>query len=153
MNFLVPSQSVCLFVCLFVCMFVCLYVCLFVFFCLFLFVLLLQAVVVVDREFPTLSGEILDFLQSLPGMHFVRFAMNIPLLTKVHVSSGLKSCVFSFGTDGSLNPLYLEAVEERSAINSMLHPCSYTLLLHVQQKLVNTDAIDNLNNPNLEYES
>ena len=44
MNFVVPSQSVCL------------------------FVLLPQAVVVVDREFPTLSGEILDFLQSLPGM-------------------------------------------------------------------------------------
>lgn len=26
-----------------------------------------QAVVVVEREFPTLSGELLDFLQSLPG--------------------------------------------------------------------------------------
>ena len=117
MNFVVPSQSICL----------------------FLFVLLLQAVVVVDREFPTLSGEILDFLQSLPGMHFVSFPTNVPLLTNVRVYSGLKSCVFSFGTDGSLNPLYLEAVEERSAINSMLH---YTAVTHsyfnVQQKLVNT---------------
>ena len=106
---------------------------------------------VVDREFPTLSGEILDFLQSLPGMHFVRLPMNVPLLTNIHVYSGLKSCVFSFGTDGSLNPLYLEAVEERSAIVAPY--CSYTLLLNVQQKLVNNDAIGNLNNPNLEFES
>ena len=70
---------------------------------------------IVDREFPTLSGEILDFLQSLQGRHFVRLSMNVLLLTNVHVGvySDLKSCVFSFGTDGSLNPLYLEAVEER----------------------------------------
>ena len=41
--------------------------------------------------------------------------MNVLLLTNMHVGvySDLKSCVFSFGTDGSLNPLYLEAVEER----------------------------------------
>ena len=81
---------------------------------------------VVDHEFPTLSGEILDFLQSLPGMHLVRFPMNVPLLISACVYSGLKSCVFSFGTDGSLNPLYLEAVEERSAINSMLHHTALT---------------------------
>ena len=35
---------------------------------------------IVDREFPTLSGEILDFLQSLQGRHFVRLSMNVLLL-------------------------------------------------------------------------
>lgn len=84
-----------------------------------------QAVVVVERDFPTLSGELLDFLQSLPGkwdVDVLPYAGGIVngLCTYCFLcvlfcmcTSDLKSCVFSFTSDDSTKPLYLEAVEER----------------------------------------
>ena len=66
--------------------------------------------------FPTVSGDILDFLKSISGVvhsqpqicHFP----GIPLCPHL----GLKSCVFSFACESPNNPLYLETLEERSAI-------------------------------------
>jgi hypothetical protein len=51
-----------------------------------------KVVVVVGKDFSTVSGDILDFLKSI---------------------SDLKSCVFSFACDSTTNQMYLEALEER----------------------------------------
>ena len=51
-----------------------------------------QVVVIVVREYPSLSGEIMGHLKSI---------------------ASLKSCVFSLVPDGTMDPLYLETAENR----------------------------------------
>ena len=60
-----------------------------------------QAVIVVAREFQTLSGEITGHLQSI---------------------ANLKSCAFSLVPDGTLDPLYLETVENRWVVIFCMQP-------------------------------
>ena len=70
--------------------------------------------IVLVREFNSLSGDILDLLQVIPG-EFTSHVRTCSYTYYVCLNSvaELKSCVFSFTSNGPSDPLYAKAIEER----------------------------------------
>ena len=76
---------------------------------------------VVGKDFTTVSGDILDFLKSISGIHTCIYSCTLIIqVNQWFIAIDLKSCVFSFACDSPTNPLYLEALEERYSALSIM---------------------------------